>query len=534
MKKTSFIRLFVTLFLLTSSLVQTTNIGIAGPSGTRSGTNAAPIAVDDSGPGFSTDENTAIHTPNVLSNDSDPDHDNLYVKSIDTSLTLGTLSIPLIEGSLDSSFSGDGIVTENFGGSGAVGNAFATQNDSKILIAGGSGGDFAIARYNPDGNLDLSFDNDGLVTTNVYGDLDSADTMALQADGKIILGGQTGIGYTLVRYNPDGSLDESFGNEGKLVTVITNFNGKVNWIAVQTDGKIILAGKWGSDFVLLRYNQDGTLDTSFNGNGQVDTDFGGGDEAKGIAIQSNGKIILVGRTWVNYAEDFAIARYNLNGQLDTSFNGNGKVTTDFGEGEKANAVAIQPDGRIVVAGSGGYGKFALARYNPNGSLDTSFSGDGKVITDFGGQFVSCSANAVALQPDGKIIAAGEYGGYFAVVRYNQDGTEDATFDGDGRVITNILGLTPANIRGVAVQPDGKIVAGGYAGSSMALACYLGGGTLIYDPNHQFDWLRAGHQVTDTFTYVVSDGVLTDTATVSVTINGRDGIYLPVVIKKSAE
>jgi uncharacterized delta-60 repeat protein len=176
---------------------------------------------------------------------------------------------------------------------------------------------------------------------------------------------------------------------------------------------------------------------------------------------------------------------------------------------------------LVAGGSGG--DFALARYNPDGSLDASFGGDGKVTTDF---FDYDTAYALVVQPDGKLVAAGGSGGDFALARYNPDGSLDTSFDGDGKLTTHFVG--GASAFSLAVQPDGKLAAAGFTdnGSTFdfALARYTtsGSGSFFYDPNGQFDWLAEGEVATDTFTYGF-DGALTDTATVSITVIGINDI-----------
>ena len=206
--------------------------------------------------------------------------------------------------------------------------------------------------------------------------------MALQGDGKIVVVGDAGGGgaFALARYNPNGSLDPSFSGDGRQTTDFGDF-GVARGVALQ-GGKIVAVGIGDAgDFALARYNPNGSLDPSFSGDGKQTTDFGGSDEASGVALQGDGKIVAVGRDGPG---DFALARYNPNGSLDTSFSGDGKQTTDFGDFDGANGVALQGNGKIVVVGVGGTGNFALARYNPNGSLDPSFSGDGRQTTDFGG------------------------------------------------------------------------------------------------------------------------------------------------------
>jgi uncharacterized delta-60 repeat protein len=292
---------------------------------------------------------------------------------------------------------------------------------NKIVVVGFTGdqeghfGAFALARYNPDGSLDTSFSGDGKQTTDFFvGSFgDRANGVALQGNGKIVAVGTPGAGFALARYNSNGSLDTSFSGDGKQTT---NLGGVANGVALQADGKIVAVGGGGGDFELARYNPNGSLDGSFSGDGKQTTDFGEFDLASGVALQGDGKIVAVGGA----GGDFGLARYNPNGSLDASFSGDGRQTTDFlfGAGDSASDVAIQANGRIVAVGlasGGATGQdFALARYNPDGSLDTSFSGDGRKRTSFGAFDI---ANGVALQGDGRIVAVGDGNGEFALARY---------------------------------------------------------------------------------------------------------------------
>ena len=220
----------------------------------------------------------------------------------------------------------------------------------------------------------------------------------------------------------------------------------------------------------------GDLDTTFSGDGKVTTDIGGGreDSIREIALQANGKIVVVG--WRNdpvRANDFAVARYNPNGSLDTTFSGDGKLLTNFGAVDMAEDVAIQPDGKIVVGGmrclEGSFPDLqcdvAIARYNANGALDTTFSGDGKVITDFGG-LSNGFWGGLAIQTDGKIVMSGWiWNGVhsdFVVYRYNPNGALDPTFSGDGRARVN-FGAGPVDwANDLALQANGKILVSGFA------------------------------------------------------------------------
>ena len=386
-------------------------------------------------------------------------------------------------GSLDTSFSGDGKRVADFNGSA---NAVTVQANGKIVAVGGSessgsaSDDFALARYNPNGTLDTSFSGDGKQTTD-FGGEDEANGVAIQEDGKIIVVGaagtrHNGIGFALARYNPNGTLDTSFSGDGKQTTEFDLGSGQVaNAVVVQDDGKIVVVGNafgpmFSEDFAIARYNPNGSLDTSFSGDGKQTASFLTTAEANGVAIQGDGKIVVVGTGVdnINGGSEGAIVRYNPNGTLDTSFSGDGTQTTDFGlgEGAQATGVAIQRDGKIVIVGSAGADSnsqdFALARYNPDGTLDTSFSGDGTQTTDLGG---SDEAAEVALQGDGKIVAVGEAepgtsGDDFALARYNPDGSLDTSFSGDGKLTTDFGFGADDEANGVAIQGDGKIVAAG--------------------------------------------------------------------------
>lgn len=392
---------------------------------------------------------------------------------------------PFSNGSLDSTFDTDGIVTTEISGNN-IAQAVAVQTDGKIIAAGFSrnalNNDFALARYNPNGSLDTSFDTDGIVVTQVGASEEEAFAVAIQPDGKIILAGQAIIGASseiaVVRYNPNGSLDTTFDADGIVTTPIGTGTELARSIAIQTDGKIIVAGQsfngTNNDVAVVRYNSDGSLDTTFDGNsgtgnGIVTTAAGSGNDfGYGVLVQPNGKIIVAGYYLGGTTNDALLIRYNSNGVLDTTFDGDGIVGTAIGNNtDEAFAVALQTDGKIVIAGCinqiGIPNDFLIVRYNSNGSLDTTFDGDGAAIIPIGN--AAEFANSVAIQADGKIIAAGfsnnGANNDFAVVRRNADGSPDTTFDGDGRLTTPI-GTSVDSANGVAIQADGKIVVVGRA------------------------------------------------------------------------
>ena len=371
-------------------------------------------------------------------------------------------------GSIDKTFDHDGI-SDNFPG-GAI--SVAVRSDGKILVVGDGGDGFILARLNTDGSRDDKFGDKGVVTDNVHlGNTTYAST-AIQKDGKAVAAGYTYIGskysFALGRYNIDGSPDNTFSEDGKLITDFTDYNSYATSVAIQNDGKIVAAGYLGDGkfFAIVRYNADGSLDNSFNGNGKVTTGFGGGKNyAHSIAIQADGKIVAAGSAVAGSTVDFAVARYNTDGSLDASFGNDGKQTTDFENNfDAAYSIAIQPDGKIVAAGQAftGSNDFALARYKSNGDLDNSFGNHGKKTTQLGhGNSV---AYAVALQADGKIAVAGyaaENANYcFALVRYDADGNLDPAFAKDGKQLTH-FGSYSAYAKSIAIQNDGKIIAGGY-------------------------------------------------------------------------
>jgi uncharacterized delta-60 repeat protein len=275
--------------------------------------------------------------------------------------------------------------------------------------------------------------------------------------------------------------------------VLTNFGGSDagTALAIDSNDRIVVAGYSNAggtyDFAVVRYNVDGTLDTSFNATGRVLTDFGvgSGDFATAAVIQSDGKIVVGGLSDASGTPyDFSLVRYNPDGTLDLTFNTTGKVLTDFsgsGSYDTLKALAVQSDGRIVAAGysiASGHSNFAVARYTTTGILDGTFNATGKVLTAFDSG--NAMANAVAIQLDGKIVAAGQSDNGdpedadFALARYNIDGSPDGTFNSTGTVVTDIGGFEV--VYGVGIQSDGKIVAAGFSDvggtSDFALARYL--------------------------------------------------------------
>jgi uncharacterized delta-60 repeat protein len=350
------------------------------------------------------------------------------------------------DGSLDTSFGTDGLVTTDFWKPGNANdddciNAGAVQSDGKIVVAGyaynaSNNTDFALARYNTNGSLDASFGTAGLVMTDITGSNERAHAIVMQTDGKIVAAGVTEQGgekLALARYNTNGSPDTSFDSDGVVTATIGSYS-RLYAVAIQTDGKIVAAGSSSGHFVLVRYNTDGSPDTSFGNSGVVTTTIGSFSDAYALVIQTNGKIVAAGETAHDastLSSGFALVRYDTDGSLDTSFGTNGIVTSSLGSSYNgAYAVALQSDGKMVAAGYTGEGvddDFALARYNTDGSLDGTFGTGGAITTDFGNRE---PAHALAIQTDGKVVLAGytqDVERDFALARYNADGSPDTSF-----------------------------------------------------------------------------------------------------------
>jgi uncharacterized delta-60 repeat protein len=402
------------------------------------------------------------------------------------------------DGTLDPSFGQRGRARTRIGRYDAHGTGLGVQSDGKILDGGSSGGAFALTRLRPDGSLDPTFGGDGTVTARVgrgwrntiYG----AGGLVIQPTGKIVIVGNTYRSVALARFEPDGTLDRSFGGDGTITTKVGAGPATASGIAIQPDGKILAVGEVGGKFVVARYRRSGALDTTFGGDGVVTTRFGVGSSGAGsVVIEPNGSIVVSG-----HADDrFAIVRYTPNGTLDGTFGGDGKVTTAFDARiADASSVTVLGDGSIVAGGSavvpdpdGGYGQFvegefAVARYLADGSPDTGFGGDGSVTTDFGGAIAVGAA--VAMQGDGRIVAAGRVGPYheerFGLARFDPQGTLDPTFGSDGGVTTGITVGLDSGASAVATQGDGRILAVGtaedpYLYESAALTRYEQDGAL---------------------------------------------------------
>jgi uncharacterized delta-60 repeat protein len=358
------------------------------------------------------------------------------------------------------------------------------QADGRIVVAG-SGAAGNIARYGADGALDTSFNGSGS-QPGVITPPGMFNSVALQGDGKIVAGGRTwgtaDDSFLVRRYSADGTADSTFGSNGAVTTNFTK--GKTDEIyalAIQpVDQKIVAVGysndSWAGspDWTVVRYNTNGSLDTSFDHDGKLTTTFGNKTSAprpRAVVVQSDGKILVAGEVYGGTVAryDFAVTRYNTDGSLDQTFGQGGKVRTDFASergysssNDKAYDLAVQTDGKIVVVGHSGSSldRVAVARFNADGSLDRTFDGNGMVILDVQTGGVA-RFDGVAIAADGKIVAVGG-GNTSLVTRFNADGSLDASFDGDG-LKYSVYASDPSFASDVLVQPDGKILVGGSTG-----------------------------------------------------------------------
>lgn len=438
------------------------------------------------------------------------------------------------DGSADFSFGigGKSFVTTHEKSNDGAQDVVLSQADGKIVVAGyhwssDTGQDFKLTRHNSDGSLDMTFGINGHVTTDLRSSYDSTTqwapqhvryhdlirAIALQPDGKIVAAGnstlvdthKSGASFALARYDDNGELDSGFGEDGK---VFTDFLPEVDFepeaaasgIALQSDGKMVVVGfaknrpgggPYEYEMAIARYNSDGTLDAAFGNNGQVTIDrFPGYDEwASALALQADGKILLVGsyahhHFWID-DDGLQLVRLNTDGSLDMSFGDAGVVTTSIGKHEEMFDIEVQQDGRIVVGGVTFLDEtnydMLLVRYQADGNLDASFGFNGYVSIDFGDNLPGAlpngteEINSLELQSDGRIVAAGYTGRWienpvprekhlhpyipsydFALLRFEMNGSLDYSF-GYGGKVTTLFGNSYNVGWSAGIQTDGKIL-----------------------------------------------------------------------------
>ena len=380
---------------------------------------------------------------------------------------------PVASGALDATFGGTGKVTTAFGG---TGTAMATLSNGTIVMVGGSSSDFALALYAQDGSLITS------LTTDIASGNDRAYGVAIQSDGKIVVVGKArssgNDNFALVRYTADGAIDPTFGAQGKISADFNGGTDEAHGVVIQPDGKIVVVGQTtlpapaGTDFAIARFHASGEIDSTFDVDGKVTIDMASGtDLGRNVALQGtdivvSGLITTLASPVLGHA---GLARLDANGALDTGFAAAGKqVLTGTALGE---AMVLQADGKILVGGNAvgsGLTQFGLMRLTADGAPDPSFGG-GLVLTSF--TTLGDYGYALSLDANGRVLLAGQSANQansdFAVSRYTADGVLDTGFDSDGKLTIDFFGSFDG-AESVLVQPDGKIVLGGYARNGASL------------------------------------------------------------------
>lgn len=357
-------------------------------------------------------------------------------------------------GVLDSSFGTNGVAYTDFGGN-DIALSGSIQQDGKLLIAGSSSwgtpsSDLALVRLLANGNTDTSFGVNGKVSID-FAQYDTADSISLQPDGRIFIGGHSyyknNDDFIGVRLNTNGSLDSTFGFGGLTNTDLGSGDFGYSTL-VLNDKSLLIAGRSGGAFAVVKYLSNGQLDSTFGQSGKsVLSYFGASDTVKIASSPIDGKVYLAGDTSAGVNRDFAILRLNANGSIDTSFGNQGRATFDFnGRNDYLSDVLVTTEGKIILTGSSS-GDFSALRINSNGSLDLSFGTNGQLVTDIGG--INDTSYGAALQSDGKLVIAGSSNGNFAVVRYSSIGLLDQTF---GNLPTYNLNANNTTV------DEGKIVA----------------------------------------------------------------------------
>ncbi|MBO9203686.1 MULTISPECIES: T9SS type A sorting domain-containing protein [Niastella] len=392
------------------------------------------------------------------------------------------------------------------------GTAMAFTSDGKILVAGYTQNDdyFLVVRYTKAGILDNSFGTGGVVRVRSEdgpgGNSARGYGMALQPDGKIVVAGwnwPTNKDFCVMRFNEDGSFDNSFGTDGKVTTNLGPGNDEARNVAIQNDGKIVVTGfsfnaSGNSDYAVVRYKPDGSLDGSFGSGGIVKTNINSYDIAQGISINNTtGAITIAGTSNSSFENthtgngDFTVVRYTSSGALDGNFGSGGIATFDIGTGtyDEARGMAVQPDGQLLVAGitkpggaRGANSDVVVLRIATDGSLDGTFGSGGKAIANYTGLNSDDDCNSVALQSDGKIVIGGSVDIFptsngdkklgLMTMRFTAAGQLDVTFDGDGKAAANIALTDDDRALVVALNGDRIYLAGTSGGPpDLAIAAF---------------------------------------------------------------
>lgn len=380
------------------------------------------------------------------------------------------------EGTLDATFGAGGVVVTSLTPS-DIAYALTARGDGGLLVAGsvaptGLNREAVLLRYLPDGRLDPTFGSGGSVRTSFTGPDNEAYAVLQQPDGKAIIAGlatnpNNDRFVALARFDDAGGLDSSFGDGGTVRTAANGSTDELKALAVQSDGRLVAAGTTfnGSspDLAIARYHPDGSLDPTFGVGGTVVVGSAdGAEEAGGVVVQDSGHVVVSARFYDTSSVDVGLVRLQPDGSLDTSFGNDGRlIMATVGPAEYASDLVLQDDGKMVLVGSAtaaGGSTFLLVRYLADGTLDPGF-GSGGVVTGS----VPGVATAGLQQADGKLVAVGSASGFttlFAMARWNADGSPDTTFGAGGRTYLSATGTTDQILRAVAQQADGRLLAAG--------------------------------------------------------------------------
>ena len=433
-------------------------------------------------------------------------------------------------------FGTNGFVSIAVGGaSQTYANRVVRLNNGKFIVGGvtiNSTNDFMLTQYLPNGTIDTSFGTNGFVVTD-FGADEAVNGLAVQPDGKIVaVGGTTNNGLNIsdvavARYNPDGSLDPTFGVGGKVITDFNTGYELANSVIIQPDGKIVVAGitrlianSPDSYLFLVRYQVNGSLDITFGNGGRTITDVPGtpantamsDEEGFDIQQQPDGKLVVVGQASNGGPSTWVTARYSPDGILDTATFGAGLgyVTGPLGSAARS---AIQPDGKIVVTGYSPLG-FETVRYNTDGTIDATFGNAGIALTQFSAGSTDI-AQAVTLLNNGKILVVGtttlQNNTDFALARYNADGTPDTSFGTNGKRITNFISSSDDSPHDVIILPDGRV--------------YLAGRTGIKDAQNPVAYLNAPQTIKNGDTTYIFQVTFSDNSGIKLSTLGNNNIFV---------
>ncbi|MBK8701730.1 MAG: hypothetical protein IPN29_20090 [Saprospiraceae bacterium] len=350
-------------------------------------------------------------------------------------------------------------------------------------------GDITLLRYNSDGTLDKTFNYDGIVTESFSGYGNAARDVVVQQDGNILVCGNVEknpaggdpTNICVVRYKSSGQLDNNFGKSGKVSLAVGKYHDSAEGMALQPDGKIVLAGYSDQNviapsyetraFAIVRLNADGSPDESFSGDGKlvIDVSEFAGNEARSVAIDNMGRIVAGGFAYAG-KDAFALVRVKSYGVPDASFGQNGKVVTKVNNFDnEITKIKIQPDGKILAVGFAREGTSVLSdkeavvvRYNENGSLDNGFGEKGKAIIKISGDQI---LSDVDIDSSGNIIVCGyskapaTYINHMMIIRMKTDGSLDSSFASNGVLISDFNFITEA--KSIKIQENGKLVVSGW-------------------------------------------------------------------------